>query len=112
MDTTALRILSRRVSIGALAIVKDADRIPIAASLTEEIRGVEIVAGTIGENADSAVSADACRPWTHPVSESLGERKMRAIRHARIGVFPSGTICIVAALVDDCPEAAHVAEPL
>ena len=84
MDSTALRVLSGRVAISALAIMKDAERIPVAATLTEEVGCIKIIDLAIGEDTDTTITADARRPRTHPVAEALRQREVRAIRDARI----------------------------
>src|SRR5581483_844440 len=112
MDPAALRVLSRAVTVGALPVVKDPERIPIAPALRENSRIVDVIALTVAEQADAAIGADAGAPWPQTEAEALRHGDVRAVWPAVVRIFPSGTIRIIPGAFEQHAKAVRIGKPL
>src|SRR5207244_1161389 len=86
--------------------------VPIAATLTEIVGVVYVVASAVAEEPDAAIGADAGAPRAHAVSEALRHREVRAVRPAVVGIFPSGAVGVIAGAIEQHSEALGIRESL
>src|ERR1017187_5735614 len=106
MNSCALAVLIGVVGIVPLRIEQQADRVPVAGSLTVHVGHVVVVTLQVAEDADTAT-----RKWAHPVAETLRQRE-EMFREPAAGIFAADNIRIVAAFVQQQPEAARAAKSL